>query len=72
MVDLCGRPRKLIHRELRSQCLKALAYKDIRNISRYMHKARSSQMFSLRTDTEETHDALSAVKVLTSSTELAC
>ena len=37
-----------------------------------MHKARSSQQLPLPTDTEETHEALSAVQVLTISTELAC
>ena len=41
--DLCERPRKLIHRELRSQYLDTLTYKDIKNISRNMHKARPSQ-----------------------------
>ena len=65
MVDLYERPRKLIHRELRGQCLDTLTYKDIGNINRNMHKARSSQMLSLPTDTEETHEALSAVQVLT-------
>ena len=42
MEDLCERPRKLIHRELRGQCLDILTYKDVGNISRNMHKARSS------------------------------
>jgi len=37
-----------------------------------MHKARSSQLLPLPTDTEETHEALSAVQVWTSSTELIC
>jgi hypothetical protein len=37
-----------------------------------MHKARSSQLLPLPTGIEETHEALSAVQVLTSSTELAC
>ena len=37
-----------------------------------MHKARSFQLLPLPTDTEETYEALSAVQVLTSSTELAC
>ena len=72
MEDLCERPRKLIHKELRSQYLDNLTYKDIRNISRNMHKARSSQLLSVPTDTEETHGALSAVQVLISSTDLAC
>ena len=62
MQDLCERPRKLIN-ELRSQYLDTLTYKDIRNISRNMHKARSSQMLPLPTDIEETHEALSAVQV---------
>ena len=72
MEDLCERPRKRIHEELRSQYLDSLTYKDIRNISRNMHKARSSQLLPLPTDIEETHEALSAVHVWTSSTELAC
>jgi len=42
MVDLSERTRKLIHKELRSQYLDTLTYKDIRNISRNIHKARSS------------------------------
>jgi hypothetical protein len=42
MEDLCERPHKLIHKELRSQLLVTLTYKDIRNITRNMHKARSS------------------------------
>ena len=67
MEDLCERPRKLIHKELRSQYLDTLTYKDIRN----MHKARSSQLLPLPTDTEETHEASSAV-VSTSSTDFAC
>ena len=72
MEDLSERPRKLICKELRSQYLDTLTYKDIRNISRNMHKARSSQLLPLPTDTEETREALSAVQVLTSSTDLAC
>jgi hypothetical protein len=36
-----------------------------------MHKARSSRLLPLSTDTEETHEALSAVPVLTGSTGLA-
>jgi hypothetical protein len=66
MEDLCERPRKLIHRELRSRFLDTLSYKDIRNISRYMHKACSSQMLPL-----PTHEAVSAVQVI-SSTEIVC
>ena len=72
MEDLCERPRKLIYKELRSQYLDTLTYKDIRNISRNMHKARSSHLLPLPTDIEETYEALSAIQVLTSSTELAC
>jgi len=70
MEDLCERPRKLIHRELRSQYLDTVTNKDIRNISRNMYKARSSQLLPLPADIEETHEALSAVQVWTSSTEL--
>jgi len=54
MEDLCERPRKLIHIELRSQYLDTVTYKDIRSISRNMHKARSSQLLPLQTDMEET------------------
>ena len=72
MEVMCERTRKLIHKELQSQYLDTLTYKDIRNISRNMHKARSSQLLPLLTDTEETHEALSAVPVSTSSTDLAC
>jgi hypothetical protein len=61
--DLCERPRKLIHEELRSQYLDTLTYKDIKNISRNMHKAHSSQLFPLPTDIEETHEGLSAAQV---------
>ena len=60
---MCERPRKRIHEELRSQYLDSLTYKDIRNISKNMHKARSSQPFPLTTDIEETREALSAVQV---------
>jgi len=52
--------------------LDTLTYKDISNISRNMHKARSSQLPPLQTYIEETHEALSAVRVWTSSKELAC
>jgi len=31
--DLCERPRKLIHKELRSQFLDTLTYKDMKNIA---------------------------------------
>jgi len=44
MEDLCERSRKLIHKELRNHYLDSLTYKDKRNISRNMHKARSSQL----------------------------
>ena len=63
MQDLCERPRKLTHEELRSQYFDSLTYKDIRNISRNMHKARSSQLLPLTRAIEETHEALSAVQV---------
>ena len=63
MEGLCERPRKLIHEELRSQYLDTLTYKYIRNISRNMHKARSSQLLPLQTYIEEMHEALSAVQV---------
>jgi len=61
MEDLCERPHKLIREELWSQYLDSLTYKDIRNISRNMHKAHSSQLLPLPTDIEETHEALIAV-----------
>jgi len=57
MDDLCERPRKLVRKELLSQDLDTLTYKDTRSISRNMHKARSSQLLSLPTDIEETHEA---------------
>ena len=72
MEDLCERPRKLIHEELRSQYLDVVTYKDIRNISRNVHKARFSQLLPVPTDMEETHEALSAVQARKTSTELAC
>ena len=72
MEDLCERTRKLIHKELRSQDLDTLTYKHTRNISRNMHKSRSSQLLSLPIDIEETHEALIAVQVSTSLTEFAC
>ena len=65
MEDLCERPRKLIHEELRSQYLDTLTYIDIRNINRNMRKAHSSQLLSLPTDIEKTHEALSALQVWT-------
>jgi len=63
MEDLCERPRKLIHKELRSQYLDTLTYKDIKNISRHMHKAPSSQQLPFQTVIEETRETLSAVQV---------
>jgi len=72
MVDLCERPRNLIHKELRSQYFDTVTYTDIRNISRNMHKAGSTQLIPLPADIEGTHEALSAVQVWTSSIELAC
>jgi hypothetical protein len=63
MEDLCERSRKLIHEKLRSQFLDSLTYKDIKNISRNMYKAHSSQPVPLPTNTEETHEALSAAQV---------
>jgi len=61
MEDLCERTRKLIHKELRSQYLDTVTYTDIRDISRNMHKARSSQLLPLPTDIEETHEAESYI-----------
>ena len=72
MEDVCERPHKLLHKELWSQNLDTLTYKDIRNVSKNTHKARSSQLLPLPTDIEETHEALNAVQMLTGSTELAC
>jgi hypothetical protein len=69
MEDFSERPRKPIHKELQSQYVDTLTYKDIRNISRNIHKARSSQLLPLPTDTEETHEAFSAVQVQTNSKE---
>jgi len=47
--------------ELQRKYLDILTYKDIRNISRNMYKARSSQLLPLLTDIEESHETLSAV-----------
>ena len=63
MEDLCERPRKLIQKELRSQYLDTLTYKDTRNISRNMHKARSSQLLRLPTDIKESQEALRAAQM---------
>jgi len=64
MEDLRQRPHKLIHKELRSQQLDTLTSKDVRNISRNMHKANFSQPLPLPTDTEETFEALIAVQLV--------
>jgi len=69
MENLCEIQRKLIHKELRSQYLDTFTYKDISNISRTIHIARSSQMLRLLTDKEKKDEALFAVQVLRSSTE---
>jgi len=66
MEGLCERPRKLIHRELRSQLLDTVTY------SRNTHKARSSRLIPLPTDIKETHEPLNAVQGLTISAELTC
>ena len=57
MEDLCERLRT------KNYEANTLTYKDIRNISRNMHKARSSQRLPLPTDIEETREALSVVQV---------
>jgi hypothetical protein len=67
MEDFSEGPRKLIHKELQSQYVDTPTYKYIRNISRNMYKARSSQLLPLPTDIEETSEALSAIQVQTSS-----
>jgi hypothetical protein len=67
MEDFCERRRKLIHKELQSQYVENLTHKGIRDISRNIHNARSSQLLPLPTDTEEILEALSAVQVKTSS-----
>jgi hypothetical protein len=69
MDDFCERPHILVHKELQSQFVDTLTYQDIRNISRNIHKACSSQLLPLPTDIEETHETLSAVQVQTSSKE---
>jgi hypothetical protein len=56
-------------KELQSQYVDTLIYKNIRNISRNMHKIRSSKLLPLPIGTEETHEALSALQVQTSSKE---
>ena len=62
MEDLCESPCKMMHKEQRRLYLDTLTYKDIKNISRNMHKARSSYMLPVPTNIEETHEALSAVQ----------
>jgi len=47
MENLCERSLNLKHKELRSQYLDTLTYKDIKNISRTVHKARSSKLLRL-------------------------
>jgi hypothetical protein len=69
MEDMCVRPCHLIHRELLGQDLDTVTYKDIRNISRNMHKSRFSQLLPLPTDIVGVHETLSAVQVLTGSKE---
>jgi len=56
-------PRRLTHKELRSQYFDTVTYKDVRNISRNRHKACFSQLFLLPNVIEETHEALSSVQV---------
>jgi hypothetical protein len=63
MEVLCERPCKRIHEKRRSHYLDSLAYKDTRNISRNIYKARSFQLLPLSTDIEETHEALIVVQV---------
>jgi len=59
--DLCERQLRLTHKELQIQNMDTLTYEDARNISWNMHIARSSQLLSLQTDIEETHEVLIAV-----------
>jgi len=68
----CVKDRANWHTENYEASTNTVTYKDLRIISRNMHKARSSQLLPLPTDIEETHEALSAVQVLTSSTQLTC
>jgi hypothetical protein len=67
MENFSERPCKLKHKELQNQYMDTLTYKQIRYVSRNTHKARSFQLLPLSTDIEETHEALSAVHVQTSS-----
>jgi hypothetical protein len=59
----------MIHNELQSQDFNTLTCKDRQNIRRNIHKAPSSHLPPLPTNIEETHEALSAVQVLTSLEE---
>jgi hypothetical protein len=52
MGDFSERSSKLIHKELQNQYVENLTYKDI---SRNIHKTRSSQLLPLPTDIEVTH-----------------
>jgi hypothetical protein len=66
MEDLCERTRKLIRKELQSQDLDTLTY--MPNIRGSIHKAHFSQLLLLLpTNTEDTHEAVSAVQVLTTA-----
>jgi len=69
MEDLNEIPRRLIHKELQSWDLDIVTYEDIQNISRNMHKARSTQMLPVPKNIAETHESLSAVQMRTSSQE---
>jgi hypothetical protein len=69
MENFSKRLHKLIHKELQSQYMDTLTYKDIRNIERNMLKAHSSQLLTLPTYIEGAHKALSVVQVQTSSKE---
>jgi hypothetical protein len=64
--NLCERPRNVIHK-IQSQDLDTVTYKDTQNISRNIHTALSSKLLSFPTETEETHEALNAVQMSTSS-----
>jgi len=56
MDVLCERQTKEIYKEIQSQDFYIPTYKDIKNISRNNHKARSYQLLSLPTNTEEIHE----------------
>jgi len=76
MEVFCETPLKLILKEQERQELDILTYSDIMNISRNistnMHEALSCHLFPLPTDFEESHEAFSAVHVLTISKEHFC